>query len=161
MNRSACLFPFLLLAACGGRAVTPAIEVQELSSPQVEEAVIAPAVRVDHAWNGRYALTGEASQDECAGEVVLAAQHLEVNVTEGVTRADVVDRSYPIVSSSADELLAEGRFPTAVCPGGTLYERWTLTKREGGFTGELTSTWPSPRDCGRACTVTFTIRGAQ
>jgi len=107
---------------------------------------------------GRYSLEGEAESDGCAGEIVLAAQHLAVDAIEHTATADVVDRTYGVrVEDGA--LVAEGHFESStLCAGTQLAETWRMTRGDDGvLSGALDSTWAAPPDCAETCTVRFAL----
>lgn len=123
------------------------------------EAEVEAAEPEGARWEGRFRLSGEASQDSCGGAVILAAEHVVLGA--GILEADVVDRRYDVSEATAERLVAEGRFGTDVCPQSTLFERWTLRRDGDAWTGTLDSTWPDHSDCERACTVRFEIRATR
>ena len=146
------------LAACAGTPAptdsnpTPRASIELRPAPPPAPPSLAP-------WAGRYSVTGAALEDDCGGEVILAAGEIEIDPTSRTLRADVVDREYDL-EVEGDGLVATGRFPVeSQCPESTVYERWELAGGVGGaLEGELLSTWLTWPGCMRVCTVRFGVR---
>ena len=111
-------------------------------------------------WSGEYTLTGSTGPDGCGEQIVLAAEHVRIDLASRQIDADVVDRTYAIEEVDDGQLRAEGRFAIDVCPNATIFERWTLARNSEGFAGILESTWPNPSNCSQVCSVRFQIDGA-
>lgn len=157
MRSSKHLLVACALAACAGPPAPSVIEPAahapiELPAPPPAPPSLAP-------WAGRYHLSGAALEDECGGEVILAAGEIEIDAASRTLRADVVDREYDL-EVEGEALVATGRFPVETqCPESTVYERWDLARAAGGgLEGELLSTWLIWPGCMRVCTVRFGVR---
>ncbi len=143
----------LTLAACGG---TP----PPADTHHPVHVTPTPAASEADTWSGEYTLSGSTGPDGCGEQIVLAAEHVRVDLASRQLFADVVDRTYAIEEVSSDQLRAEGRFTIDVCPDATIFERWTLSRNGEGFAGILESTWPNPSNCAQVCSVQFQIEGA-
>lgn len=154
--------PHLLFAICASLCLSCGSEnVAVMPTETPASGAEAPAVESEGAghWTGHFRISGAPSQDDCDGAVYLAAEHLLIDAGARTVHADVIDRRYDVAEISAAQLVAEGRFPTDVCPESTLFERWTLQREGDAWTGTLVSTWPDSSECTRACSVQFAIRG--
>ncbi|MSP62677.1 MAG: hypothetical protein EXR72_20580 [Myxococcales bacterium] len=111
--------------------------------------------------SGRYRIDGAATDDDCAGQVVLAARHIDF--AAGTLHADVVDRTYRVQPAVEGAFTATGTFSgSPLCPGTQMFERWRLAPDgENALRGTLESTWHLPPDCGRTCTVRFQVRATR
>ena len=136
------------------------VAVMPTESPTQGAEVTAAEPEEDY-WSGRFQISGAPSQDDCNGEIYLAVENLVIDAAARTVDGDVIDRRYDVAEISSTELVAEGRFPTDVCPSSTLFERWTLQREGDAWTGTLISTWPDSSDCARACTVQFEVRGSR
>ena len=149
--KRAYLFATALVVSCARRPAPEPID------PTAESALETPASSDPlGSFAGHYALQPSSAPNECGDKVYLAAKHIDV--TPPSVHADVVDRTYS-ARIEGTALVADGKFAVSgICPGTTVYEKWTLEHGAAGtLVGNLESHWSFPPDCQRACIVTFPI----